>query len=265
MKINDSDYYNFHWKQKAGSLQNDPAMIEKIDLVLNHMPSDVKTIIDIGCGDGAITNELAKYYQVTAIDISKEAIKHLSPNIKSFVANAAKVPLKDNYADLVFTSEMLEHVPENEYNQVVTELKRLSRKYIFVSVPNDEKLRKRFTHCVSCHHEFHLYNHFRSFNLSILQKIFKDSKPTYSEVCGVLEKPSINYISFLRNKLGRSYFFVSSMTMRCPICGNILKPLSRYFWHRIINFSLLSLQKVLIFTLNKKSQPDWLLVLFKKN
>lgn len=266
MKINDSDYYNFHWKQKAGTLQKDSAMIEKIGLILNHIPSDVKAIIDIGCGDGAITNELAKEsYKVTALDISKEALQHLTPDIKSFVANASQTPLRDNYADLVFTSEMLEHLPKITFNKAIPELKRLSKKYIFISVPNNEKLRKRFSKCYSCDHEFHLYKHFRSFTVSKLKKIFNEYKLIYSEICGVYEHPSFNFISFLRNKLGKSYFFVSSMTMICPNCGSEIKPLqNRLIWHQVVNFSLLFLQKILTFFLNKKAQPDWLLVLFEK-
>ena len=38
---------------------------EKMDLILENIPEDTKTVIDIGCGNGVITNRLGRHFDVT--------------------------------------------------------------------------------------------------------------------------------------------------------------------------------------------------------
>jgi hypothetical protein len=59
---NQKQYYDKHWQQRGGHLQHDEPMEEKIRLIHEMIPPDVKTIIDIGCGDGAITNTFAEEF-----------------------------------------------------------------------------------------------------------------------------------------------------------------------------------------------------------
>ena len=263
--MDEKDYYNFHWKQKGGTLKDDPYMIEKIKLIMNSIPSDVKSILDIGCGDGAITNVFIDKYNVTAIDISSEAIKHLSSKIKAIVGNCSSIPLSRNYADLVFSSELMEHLPSNEVLlKTISEMKRLTRKYIFVSVPNNEDLRKRFTKCYSCGSEFHIYRHYRRINLNKLKKYFNDYRVKYKTVCGVPDPPSFYIISYLKIKLAKAYFYITSMKMICPTCGDTLTYSKRNFFQNVSYYFLYIIQKIFIILINKKPEPDWLIVLFEK-
>ncbi len=43
----------------------------KIDKILNIIPESVKSIVDIGCGNGIITNQLSKKYHVVGVDRSQ--------------------------------------------------------------------------------------------------------------------------------------------------------------------------------------------------
>ncbi len=83
---------------------------------------NVKKIIDIGCGSGTISLYLAsKGYKVKGIDISKKAIKACRESAESIgltnvefeVSHFPRDVLKGKY-DLVFFSEVIEHLPDDE-------------------------------------------------------------------------------------------------------------------------------------------------------
>lgn len=73
-------------------------------------------ILDVGCASGEMTNKISRISpkaQITAVDIYKEAIfygkKHY-PHIKFLVADAHKLPFKNNSFDLVVCYETIEHL-----------------------------------------------------------------------------------------------------------------------------------------------------------
>ena len=62
-------YEQFNWK---GLKLNSRRQI-KVQKILGMIPPDVRTIIDIGCGDGTITNRLAEKFDVTGVDRSEKS------------------------------------------------------------------------------------------------------------------------------------------------------------------------------------------------
>ncbi len=259
------DYYNHHWAKKGGSLSTDRYLIEKTEGIKALIPSEIHTILDVGCGDGAITNDLARTYNATGMDISIEALKFVSPKVKALMGNAATLPFNSECFDLVFSSEMIEHLPYEILKGAVKELKRVSREYILLSVPNDEQLRKRYIKCLSCGYEYHIYCHFNSFNLKSLKKLFFDYDIVDSFICGVPDEPSLNWISFLKNKLANSYFYIDTEEFICPQCNNrIRRPEKSNMFHKAGYYSLQKLQSSILVLLNRKAQLDWLVVLFRR-
>ncbi|CAD7772002.1 hypothetical protein DMNBHIDG_00502 [Candidatus Methanoperedenaceae archaeon GB37] len=49
--------------------------ITRIKETLEMIPSDVVSILEVGCGDGRITNSICHKHKLTGIDIDKERIK----------------------------------------------------------------------------------------------------------------------------------------------------------------------------------------------
>lgn len=69
---------------------------------------DKSTIIDVGCGEGYYTSEIAKNnsFEIFGIDISKDALKYASKSVKnsSFaVASAFSLPFAEGSADCVLS------------------------------------------------------------------------------------------------------------------------------------------------------------------
>jgi SAM-dependent methyltransferase len=256
-------YYDFHWQQKGGKLAKDLYIAEKTKIILDIAPQGCITVVDVGCGDGAITNVLAKKYEVIGVDLSRIALGHLKAS--PMIAGADNLPFRDKIADMVFSSELLEHLPSKAFLKAISEMKRTSKKHILISVPNNEKLRKRYTKCNFCGFEFHIYGHLRSFSLNKLANYLDDYEIKYFTTCGALDEKSFDTIIYLKNKLANSYFSVSTASILCPSCGNILIfPFKRNPLQRLVSAFLTMLQRTLNLFLNRKPEPDWLLVLFER-
>jgi len=84
----------------------------------------VRSLLDLGCGDGAILfalkkQNLLKGKRVFAIDISRERIaktQKIDKNFQCFVADACDLGgvIKKNSLDLVISSQVIEHVKDPE-------------------------------------------------------------------------------------------------------------------------------------------------------
>jgi 2-polyprenyl-3-methyl-5-hydroxy-6-metoxy-1,4-benzoquinol methylase len=106
-----------------------------------------KNILDIGCGNGFITKEIAKAFpntRITAVDIEKEKVNYAkrynkAGNVKYVQGNLFHLPFKKESFDLVICNEVLEHLAE--YKRAVIALAGLSSRYILVSVPNEPLFR----------------------------------------------------------------------------------------------------------------------------
>jgi len=92
-----------------------------------------KTVLDIGCGQhlGELSNYIANYSKnVVGIDINedwiKEAKKKKGKNVEFLVANAEKMPLKDNSVDIAICTWVIEHVERPE--KMLSEIKRVLKK-----------------------------------------------------------------------------------------------------------------------------------------
>lgn len=90
----------------------------------------IATIIDIGCGTGRFTKELADHFsaQVYGIDPSskmlKEAIENaISTKVKFLQGSTEHIPLNDDFSDLVFLSQVYHHIEDKK--RAFSEIKRV--------------------------------------------------------------------------------------------------------------------------------------------
>jgi len=88
----------------------------KLKIVLRFIPGSPKTILDIGCASGWFISKIskkfpkAKCYGVDIYDKGIRYAKKIYPKIEFKVADAHKIPYKENTFDLVICTEVLEHV-----------------------------------------------------------------------------------------------------------------------------------------------------------
>ncbi|MBU2638234.1 MAG: class I SAM-dependent methyltransferase [Nanoarchaeota archaeon] len=102
-----------------------------------------KNILDIGCGNGFVTKELAKTFpkaKITAVDIEAEKIAYAKKNnnlsnITYQRRNLFRLGFKKNSFDLVICNEVIEHL--QNYKKALEIISSLSSEHIIVSVPNE--------------------------------------------------------------------------------------------------------------------------------
>jgi len=100
-----------------------------------------ESILDVGCGEGFTLNKLQEAKigkRLEGIEYMDDAIqlgKKMHPTLTIKKGDIYKLPYKADTFDLVICSEVMEHLENPE--EALAELKRVSKKYVALSVPNE--------------------------------------------------------------------------------------------------------------------------------
>jgi SAM-dependent methyltransferase len=196
----------------------DDANQARIAQTIGLIPEDVRTILDVGCGDGKISLPLINQgYHVTGIDISLTALLQSQGN--RMIANIDRIPFGDKSFDLVISAEVIEHLPYPIYRQALAEIERIARKYIVISTPNQEYLPAGFEKCEACLGIYHRNHHMRSLGASDHRQLFGEFSTVKS--ISIDQWKQVPWVIWIQHNLFGSYFHVRDGA--CPICGSALK------------------------------------------
>ena len=89
-----------------------------------------KNILEIGIGNKTVSNYFKQHgMEVTTCDFDK----NLEPD---YIADIRELPFEDNSFDVVLASEILEHLPWESVDSALAELRRVSKKYVIISIPH---------------------------------------------------------------------------------------------------------------------------------
>lgn len=91
------------------------------------------SLLDVGCGNGYFTYYFKDLYQTVALDFSEDLLRKNIVDLK-VCGSANKLPFKDNSFDIAFCSNLLHHLESPQ--EAVSEMKRISKKYVILSEPN---------------------------------------------------------------------------------------------------------------------------------
>jgi len=138
--------------------------------VISLIPSDVKSILDIGCGEGTFLNMLEDKISTVGLDVSRTALRYVKK--QKVQGDIANLPFKSRSFDLVTCLEVLEHLKQDAFINGISEIKRVAKKYIIVSVPNEEPLEYFLVVCPACNCHFNSVGHVRSFSHTSLKELF---------------------------------------------------------------------------------------------
>lgn len=187
--------------------------------VLELMPKGIKSVLDVGSGNGLLYKVNQGKYQIISLDRSFAALQQAGG--VCFQANAFELPFVSASFDAIVSMEMLEHLPAPKYHASLEELARVSRKNIFITVPYEENLTYSQITCPQCSSRFHPYYHVRSFNEGALRKLLIDHgwQCLYLEPVGIIRTRRLQAIW----KLVRLYFHRRGANFpwyaTCPLCG----------------------------------------------
>ena len=88
------------------------------------------TMLDVGCGRG----EMVRIAQNMGFDaFGIEASRKMCDDMKVFFGTAQNIPFDDNAFDVVTMFDVLEHIPEQDIAQVLSELNRVAKKTVIIT------------------------------------------------------------------------------------------------------------------------------------
>lgn len=118
--------------------------------VLNVLKPEHK-ILDLGCGYGLLSTRLAKMgYQVTGIDIAKNALKKVTghPNLTLIQQALPKTNLADDAFDVILALDLVMELHPLDWRLLLSEIARLlkTRGLVIFSTPLDTTTEEPFNH-----------------------------------------------------------------------------------------------------------------------
>lgn len=107
--------------------------------ILTPIKNEITTSLDIGCGEGYVTQYVKNLgISIEGADVSESIIeiaKYLHPDVPFHMKSIYDLSHSNKTYDLVMAVEVLEHL--NNPKEALNELKMASNKYVFISVPNE--------------------------------------------------------------------------------------------------------------------------------
>jgi len=138
------DYYEELWENLPDPLEP-PDRALRVRFAHDHIAGGER-VLDLGCGDGWMTAELAAYgalpigVEIAAAAIDRARRRH--PELEFRLAEiGAELPLNDNEVDVVWASEVIEHVADTA--RWLSEVRRVLRPRgrLLLTTPNHSRLR----------------------------------------------------------------------------------------------------------------------------
>lgn len=238
--------------------------LERIEKVSELIPPDVTSVLDVGCGNGIFINYLIdhprKYSILHGVDRSLAALNFVKT--EKTQASIENLPFTAGEFDLVACLEVLEHLPKPIYQQALTELTRVSSKYIIVAVPNKQNLELGQIGCPNCFTRFNPDLHLRSFSIEGLKELLVEhsfSCKKVEAICQVENYMMLSKILQWKSKyqhLGNK----GSFKIICPICGATI-PGNK----NIAEENPKSLKNLVKKAWPKTHRKRWLVALYEKN
>ena len=147
-----------------------------------------RNVLDYGCGPGYLIAELLKIsrdgQKCFGIDFSRESVAEVEQRYSSHERYGGAVwvkelpsPFQDSSMDLVFALEVVEHLSDDQLQEMMKEVYRLLTPggYIVITTPNRERLEEDATVCPECGCIFHRWQHVRTWSAPSLSRYMEES------------------------------------------------------------------------------------------
>ena len=183
---------------------------------------NAKVVLDLGCGEGFITNFISQLPLYTVGADLDESIKIAKDKVDraDFVrASIINLPFRNSCFDAITLLEILEHLPDQALYMGIREIDRVLKPKgaLIVSVPYRERI--IYTRCIHCGRLTPLYGHLRSLDeqkiTSLLPKNYK-----------LLEKTHLPHLELIS-----CYRIMSDLPFRLWfLINNILGAIRKGYW-----------------------------------
>lgn len=105
-----------------------------LDQLYNNGSKTVK-ILDVGGGSSYISStlgSLTSQYELTSLDLIPRPSGYIGTYVQS---DATNMPFKDNEFEVVISTDVLEHIPDDKKKSFITECIRVANDYVIIAAP----------------------------------------------------------------------------------------------------------------------------------
>lgn len=215
-KTNPAGFWDHKWDVLSGLPQDQP----RLATILELWPDDVERFLDVGAGDGRITNLVeGRARFAVAQDISVVGLGKVSALAVQGTSDG--LPYRDGSFDLVLCSEVIEHLPGELLERTAAEVARVSRRYLLVTTPFEERLENGLIQCDRCMSWFHASLHCQSFSRARMEALFGAAglRIAAYATSGVQPFHSVRLGKVTRALTGYYGGFWHPQ-LSCPVCGS---------------------------------------------
>jgi len=133
------------------------------------------SVLNIGVGNGFLECECAAQgWDVNGVDPSQVAVDGLQrKGISAIVGTIEDLPYPDERFDVVFCSEVFEHLTPDQFAIGLAQIRRVLKSggMLIGTVPFEEDMSKYRTVCPSCGLVFHRWCHHQSFTIDRMRSV----------------------------------------------------------------------------------------------
>lgn len=225
------------------------------------LPQEGRTALDVGALWGYFSEYLSRHYeQVTALDLERP--QWTLPRVTTVAGDITRLQFPDNSFDTVFCAEVLEHIPELE--KAVSELARVTARYLVIGVPLEQDLRLGRLNCVHCGRINPPYGHVNRFTEERLKSLFPSLRPQAVSYVLPRKQERTNELSRWLYDFARNPYGDYQRLEPCQYCGGkIIPPPAMNLVERGCAF--LALRLNLLQNLASPVRPGWIHVVFRKD
>ena len=184
------------------------------------VPKGRQSVLEIGARDGHLSRLLTRHFpSVTALDLEKPSFSIAGVTPVQGDVTALQYP--DNSFDVVFCTEVLEHIPRRLLGSACREIARVSRYEIVIGVPYRQDIRVGRTRCPSCGRANPPWGHVNRFDEARLRELFPGLAVASTTFVGT-RKEGTNFLAAFLMDLGGNPWGTYEQEEPCIHCGKRL-------------------------------------------
>jgi SAM-dependent methyltransferase len=229
--------------------------------LMSVVPAGVRSVLDVGARDGFFSKLLAdRGAAVTALDLERPMIDDV--RVQCVKGDVTALDFADASFDLVFCTEVLEHIPSRLLARACQEIARVARQFVIIGVPYRQDLRVGRTTCQHCGQVNPPWAHVNRFDTSRLRRLFPDLVIVSQSFVGVAEPRTNVLAAGLMNLAGNPYG-TYAQDEPCVHCGHpVGSPRQRSLLQRVLTRAAIYAAAVQRpFT---PQQPQWVHLVLQK-